>query len=181
MNAKPQWIYKGNLEEEFHCYSAEAEGKELTSSPAKQILCSPCFLLPFISISFPLHASSWKAVWLLKMMPQKSFIHMWLNLFQHSPATTARWIKPEMEAGISVTLDWIGTVSVFYFHGFGFFLFGSISSHSCRTVSLLTNLNHICFAKQSGKICCTCILAFFPTKLTLLKQWFDNVGADLSF
>lgn len=52
-------------------------------------------------------------------MPQKSFIHMWLNLFQHTPAATAQWIKPEMEAGISVTLDWIGTVSVFYLHEFG--------------------------------------------------------------
>lgn len=123
MNAKPPWIYKGNLEEEFHSYSAEAEGKESTSSPAKQILSSPCFLLPFISISFPLHASWWKAVWLLKMMPQKSFIRMWLNLFQHTPAATARWIKPEMEAGISVTVDWIGTVSVFYLHGFLFFSF----------------------------------------------------------
>lgn len=50
-------IYKGDLEEEFHSYSAEAEGKELTSSPAKQILYPSCFLLPFISISFPLYAS----------------------------------------------------------------------------------------------------------------------------
>lgn len=50
-------IYKGNLEEEFHSYSAEAEGKELSSSPAKQILYSPCFLLPFISLSFPSLAS----------------------------------------------------------------------------------------------------------------------------
>lgn len=143
MNAKPLWIYKGDLEEESHSYSAEAEGKELTSSAAKRILLSPCFLLPFISISFPLHASWWKAVWLLKMMPQKFFIHMWLNLFQHSPAATARWIKPEMEAGISVTLDWIGTVSVFYLCSFSFFLFGSINSHSCQIASLWTKPNHI--------------------------------------
>lgn len=47
------------------------------------------------------------------------FIHMWLNLFQHTPAATAQWTACEMEAGISVTLDWIGTVSVFYLHEFG--------------------------------------------------------------
>lgn len=52
------------------------------------------------------------------MMPQKSCIHMWLNLFLHTPAATARSIKPEMEAGISVALDWIATVSVFYLYRF---------------------------------------------------------------
>lgn len=51
-------------------------------------------------------------------MPQRSCTHMWLNLFLHTPAATARWIKPEMEAGISVALDWIATVSVFYLYKF---------------------------------------------------------------
>lgn len=110
MNAKPLWIYKGNLQEQFQLHRRSR--RKRFHRALSDSLNQPCFSLPFTSMAFSWLASSREATWLSRTMPQRYFILTLLNRLRRAQVATARWIKLGTEAGTTPALDPTVTVSI---------------------------------------------------------------------
>lgn len=110
MNAKPLWIYKGSLQQQFQLHRRSR--RKIFHPALSDRLNQPCFSLPFTSMAFSWLASSREATWLSRTMPQRYFIPTLLNPLRRAQAATARWIKLGTEAGTTPALDPTVTVSI---------------------------------------------------------------------